>query len=91
MLSYQVKCEIEELAINVNMEINADISFGLESQVTELIETINDGVKNKKGVKYWFNILIGAITELETWVGLGLALPHFIWGSKGSVAFSSNK
>ncbi len=36
------------LAINVNIEVNTDISFGLESQVTELIQTINNGVKKAK-------------------------------------------
>jgi hypothetical protein len=74
MLFYQVKCEIKELAINVNMEINADISFGLESQVTELIETINDGVKKAKE-------LVMKISNVKSSVWCGMA---FLRGHGGT-------
>lgn len=36
------------MTIQVGIEVNVDISFGLESQMTELTETINTGIKKVK-------------------------------------------
>lgn len=56
------------------MEINADISFGLESQVTELIETIEDGVNKAKE-------LVMKITNVKSYVWCGVA---FLRGHGGT-------
>jgi hypothetical protein len=74
MLLYRVQLELKELAVNVNMEINADISFGLESQVTELIETINVGVKKAKE-------LVMKISDVKSCVWCGMA---FLRGHGGT-------
>ena len=64
----------KELAVNVNMEVNIDISFGLESQVTELIETVKSGVKNVKE-------LVMKITNVNSCVWCGVA---FLRGHGGT-------
>lgn len=55
-----------ELAVNVNMEVNVDISFGLESQVIELIEAIKFGVNQLKE-------LAMKITNVNSCVWCGVA------------------
>jgi len=56
------------------MEINADISFGLESQVTELVETIKDGVNKAKE-------LVMKISDVKSCVWCGMA---FLRGHGGT-------
>jgi hypothetical protein len=56
------------------MEINADISFGLESQVTELVETIKDGVNKAKE-------LVMKISDVKSSVWCGVA---FLRGQVGN-------
>ena len=62
------------MTINVSMEINADISFGLESQVTELVETIKDGVNKAKE-------LVMKISNVKSCVWCGMA---FLRGHGGT-------
>lgn len=56
------------------MEVNVDISFGLESQVTELIETIKSGVNQLKE-------LAMKITNVNSCVWCGVA---FLRGHGGT-------
>lgn len=65
---------MKELAVNVNVEVNVDISFGLESQVTELIETIKTGVKKLKE-------LAMKITNVKSCIWCGVA---FLRGHGGT-------
>lgn len=58
----------------MNVEINTDISFGLEYQVTELIETIKDGVNKAKE-------LIMKILNVKSCVWCGVA---FLRGHGGT-------
>lgn len=62
------------MAINVSMEVNVDISFGLESQVTELIETFKFGVNKLKE-------LAMKITNVNSCVWCGVA---FLRGHGGT-------
>lgn len=39
---------IKDLTVQVDIEVDVDISFGLESQVTKLTETIKTGIKKVK-------------------------------------------
>lgn len=57
------------------MEVNVDISFGLESQVTELIETVKSGVKNVKE-------LVMKITNVNSYAWCGVA---FLRGHGGTL------
>ena len=36
------------MTVQVNIDVDVDISFGLESQMTELTETIKTGIKKVK-------------------------------------------
>lgn len=56
------------------MEVNIDISFGLESQVTKLIETVISGVKNLKE-------LVMTIANVDSCVWCGVA---FLRGHGGA-------
>jgi len=63
------------LAVNVSTEVNIDISFGLDCQVTELIETVNSGLKNVKE-------LAMRITNVNSYVWCGVA---FLRGHGGTL------